>query len=145
MGPARTDKRTKKKQPNNGRANTTTHASREKENINASGRTSANPTGDHGSGRQTNLEQELAEVKGKDIGLHTVDDASDMPTARLEEETAARKAAERRLGTKKAAKVVPKPQGCFGENYSIQEEMKLSDNKGLYKTILVSAKVCVII
>jgi hypothetical protein len=68
-----------------------------------------------------------------------------MQTARLEEETAARKAVEQRLETKKAAKVVPKPQGSFGGNYSIQEEMKLSDNKELYKTILVSARVCVII
>jgi hypothetical protein len=68
MGPVRTDKRTNKKQltKKGGKANATAHASREKEN-NTPGRTSANPTGDRGSGHQTNLEQELAELKGKDI------------------------------------------------------------------------------
>jgi hypothetical protein len=146
MAPTRTDKCSNKKPTKKGgRANAGT-ASMEKENNSTSA--SANPTGDHGSRHQTNLEQELAELKGKDVNrvnFIPLPLMFDMSTVRLEKETAARKAAEKKLKAKKAPRNVPKPQGCFGDNYSIQEQMGLSDNKQLYKTILVSVRVCVII
>jgi hypothetical protein len=61
--------------------------------------------------------------------------------ARLEKEEEARKTAERKAVLNKPAKSVvkiPRPEGSAGEDYSIIVEMKLENNKELFKAIQVS-------